>query len=144
MRYVLQEWEIPIELPSGQFTEHSLGEVRRRFLEAHKGRYGFAREDKAIEFVALSVKAVVPASHLDYGVAEEQAESNNGLRGVQPVVIDQALPAVEVPVYAREALHARQPLDGPFVITEPTSTVFVQPGWRAHADRHGNLIATAA
>jgi N-methylhydantoinase A/oxoprolinase/acetone carboxylase beta subunit len=54
------------------------------------------------------------------------------------------LSAVEVPVYRRDAMRVGQTFAGPLVIVEPTSTTYVQPGWRASADGYGNLIARAA
>ena len=144
MRYVLQEWEVPVELPTGNLDEEGLGEVRTRFLEAHKARYGFARQDRAIEFVTLAVNAVHAGPALSYGVTETSIEDTDGASGVQSLIIDPALSAVEVPVYRRDALRIGQTVAGPLVIVEPTSTTYVQPGWRASTDGYGNLIARAA
>ena len=144
MRYVLQEWEVPVELPPGHLDDDSLEAVRIRFLDAHRARYGFAREDRAIEFVALSVKASSAVPALNYGVTENDARDGDPVGRVQLLVTDPASPVVEAPVYARDALDVGRALEGPLVITEPTSTVYVHPGWHAHTDEYGNLIARAA
>ena len=144
MRYVLQEWEIAVELPAGSLDEGRLAEVRTSFLETHRARYGFAREDRPIEFVTLSVKAVLPAPPIEYGASPRQSKGVDAIGRVQLLVTDPSSLAVEVPVYPREALPPGEIISGPLVVTEPTSTTYVQPGWRVHADEYGNLIARAA
>jgi N-methylhydantoinase A/oxoprolinase/acetone carboxylase beta subunit len=138
MRYVLQEWELPVELPAGPFGEPELAAIRGRFHAAHRARYGFAREDKPVELVTLLVEAGVPAPAVAYGRA-----GRNGARAAatRSVVVDPGRPAVDVAVHRREELPPGAQLEGPFLVTEPTCTVYVQPGWEAVVDAHGNLVA---
>lgn len=144
MRYVLQEWEVPVELPSGHLDDESLVAIRARFHDAHRSRYGFAREDRAIEFVALTAKASKAAPPFTYGAAAQDPRDGDPVRGHWPVVTEPASAVVDAPVYARAELVVGRAFEGPLVITEPTSTVYVQPGWHAQADEYGNLIARAA
>ncbi len=46
----------------------------------------------------------------------------------------------DVPLYDREALAAGLTLHGPAIITEPTGTNMIEPGWAARLDALGNLI----
>jgi len=41
---------------------------------------------------------------------------------------------------ARDNILANQEIQGPAIITEYTSTTFVEAGWTACADRYGNLM----
>jgi len=43
-------------------------------------------------------------------------------------------------VLARDNILANQEIQGPAIITEYTSTTFVEAGWTACADRYGNLM----
>jgi N-methylhydantoinase A len=144
MRYVLQEWELPVELPAGPLECDDLDEIRDRFHKAHHARYGFSREDRPVEFVALLVSAAVPAPSVTYGATgHHRAGEGDGLR-TWPVVVDHREGAVDVAVYARARLRPGRELHGPVVVTEPTSTTYVQPGWDIAVDTMGNLVAKAA
>ncbi|MEB3334303.1 MAG: hydantoinase B/oxoprolinase family protein [Cyanobacteriota bacterium] len=47
---------------------------------------------------------------------------------------------VSVPLWRRAALRPGQRLEGPAVVVEPTSTVVVEPGWRAEVLAGGELL----
>ena len=48
---------------------------------------------------------------------------------------------VEVPVYERRALAPGQTIEGPVIVEERETTVFVLPGWALNTDESGSLIA---
>jgi len=144
MRYVLQEWELPVELPPGPFECDDLDEIRDRFHKAHHARYGFSREDRPVELVALLVSAAVPAPSVIYGATgHDRASETDGSR-TWPVVVDHRKGAVDVAVHTRARLEPGDTLHGPVVVTEPTSTTYVQPGWDVVVDDMGNLVGRAA
>jgi N-methylhydantoinase A len=144
MRYLLQEWELPVDLPSGPIDDRGLEEMRRRFHATHQARYGFAREDKPVELVTLLVEAAVTASPVAYGASEpRRATATQAPTAMRLVTVDPGERSTEIPVYSREQLRAGDRLRGPFVVTEQTATVYVQPGWRAVVDVTGSLVANA-
>jgi N-methylhydantoinase A len=145
MRYVLQEWEIPVDLPSGRLDRDDLGAIRDRFHTAHRARYGFSREERPVELVALLVSAAVPAPSVTYGATSAHgAASQHENSRTWPVVVDPQEGPVDVTVHARARLEPGHELHGPVVVTEPTSTTYVQPGWDVVVDAMGNLVARAA
>ena len=144
MRYVLQEWELPVELRAGPFECDDLEEIRDRFHKAHHARYGFSREDRPVEFVALLVSAAVPAPSVTYGATGHRRTGGGDSPRTWPVVVDHREGAVDVAVRARAELQPGDELHGPVVVTEPTSTTYVQPGWDVVVDEMGNLVARAA
>jgi N-methylhydantoinase A len=144
MRYVLQEWELPVELPAGPFECDDLEEIRNRFHKAHHARYGFSREDRPVEFVALLVSAAVPAPSVTYGATGHRRICGGDGPRTSPVVVDHREGAVDVAVCARAELQPGDELHGPVVVTEPTSTMYVQRGWDVVVDDMGNLVARAA
>ncbi|MEL6207209.1 MAG: hypothetical protein AAFR47_18105, partial [Pseudomonadota bacterium] len=46
----------------------------------------------------------------------------------------------DVPVYDRQAFGQGATVDGPAIVEQPDTTVLILPGWRAVADRLGNLM----
>jgi N-methylhydantoinase A len=140
MRYALQEWEIPVDVPQ---TLDDLAALRDRFHDAHLARYGFARADRPVELVALLVSAAVQGPPVTYGSTRGGASAGDSSR-TRPVCTDVREGFVDVGVHARESLRAGHELRGPVVVTEPTSTTYVQPGWNLVVDAMGNLVARAA
>ena len=139
-----RNWELPIGLPDGPIDHQSLGEIGDRFHAAHKARYGFARTDKPVELVTLLVEAAVPAPPVAYGEHASGHETASQARATTRLVtVDPSKPATKVLAYQREHLRPGDRLRGPFVATEQTSTVYVQPGWEAVVDLAGNLVARA-
>ncbi len=145
MRYALQEWELPVELPPGSLESDDLKDMRDRFHKAHRARYGFSREDRPVELVALLVSAAVPAPRVRYGAPPSPEDASPGERSrIRPVVVDSREGAVDVVVRDRARLQPGDELHGPVVVTEPTSTTYVQPGWNITVDAVGNLVGRPA
>ena len=115
-------------------------EMKTRFEEAHRRRYGFVMPEKALVIEAASVEAV--------GAVEEASNpfaTRTGGEGPPPAPV--AKVAVHVggaeratPVFRREALGAGDAVDGPAIVLESTATTVVEPGWRALIAPSGDLI----
>jgi N-methylhydantoinase A len=142
MRYVLQEWELRVALPEGPIDDGSLELIARAFHEAHLARYGFAREDQAVEFVTLYVDAVARAPAVELGRVEQgSGDPARALKERREVYLDERHGTAGVPVYERDRLRAGDILPGPLVVEEGTATTYVQPGWLMQVDAAGNLVA---
>ncbi len=142
MRYALQEWEIRVPIPGGAIGAATLKKIEQTFHEAHRKRYGFAREDRSTEFVTIFVDSI-----LEVAVPKSASQSNKRKKGrhgvrssIRPVYIDKAAGWVKVPVFHRENLHASEDLRGPFIVEEPTATTFVQKSWGGTLDAAGDIV----
>ncbi len=95
--------------------------------------------------MALLVSAVVPAPRVRYGAPPSPEDASPGERSrIRPVVVDSREGAVDVVVRDRARLQPGDELHGPVVVTEPTSTTYVQPGWNITVDAVGNLVGRPA
>jgi N-methylhydantoinase A len=65
-----------------------------------------------------------------------------GPRSERPVFFREAGGAISTRVFDRESLAAGQPVRGPAIIEEWSSTTLVPPGWVAHTDQEGNVVLT--
>jgi N-methylhydantoinase A len=139
MRYTLQEWEIRVPIAPGVICRAALDGIVASFHAAHHARYGFAREHKPVEFVALYVDSIVPAPRVS-GAAPREGDGDpaGALKGIRQVYVDDQF--VETPIYDRSGLEAGDTFHGPCVIEELTSTTFVQGNWRGIVDPSGNLM----
>ncbi|KQN39454.1 5-oxoprolinase [Sphingomonas sp. Leaf407] len=102
------------------------------FTAAHRDRFGFDGDDMLI-VERLQVEAVLPTTPL--------AAATVTATGQAPETVEVAMAGARhaTPLHRREALSAGQSVDGPALIVDATSTLAVQPGWRAVVLDDGTL-----
>lgn len=136
LRYRGQLWSIRVELPGGVFDPAA---VRVAFDADHQRQYGHTQPGGTIEITALRVTgrglietaepvAAAPGTGLPGPTAIRQvyADSKNGWR--------------ETPVYAGADLRPGFTQDGPLLVEELTTTVFVGPNDRLTVDEADNFM----
>ena len=112
-------------------------EMRARFDAAHTARFGFASPSRDLLIEILSVEAIGEAESIpDKALAD--GGGNPDPVAYVPMVC-QGDPH-DAPLYDREHLSSGQHVHGPAIITEPTGTNIIEPGWRGRIDAYGNLI----
>ncbi len=109
--------------------------ARKDFEQAHKRRYGFISPDRAIIIEMISVEATGGSG----ANSTAQPATGDG-RPIAQIPLYSGGEWLSVPIYARDNLDPSIPVTGPAVITEPTGTNVVEPGWTANVDPLGNLI----
>lgn len=131
VRYVGSDTALPVELAN-------LGQMRDRFAGAHRRRFGFWAEDRALVLESVTVEARgasrVPDLTIGGGVAR------SGAIGAAKVFCDGAWR--EAVVVHKDRMAEGQKVLGPALIVEPYSTIVVEPGWSARIDAQGALILT--
>ncbi len=120
-----------LEVPFG-----SIAEMRSAFHAIHQQRFGFVPEYDQLIIDLLSCEAIgstgEPDSLPDHG-APEPADR-------QSVRMYCAGQWCDVALVERQSMCAGQKITGPAIITEPTGTNVVEPGWQAEAVTGGNLV----
>ena len=112
-------------------------EMRERFDAAHMTRFGFASADRGLMFEMLAVEAIGKTESGDARAAASGAAVPQQGTTI-PVYVDGE--RRDVPLLDRGGLSTGETMTGPAVITEPTGTNVIEPGWRANFDSHGNLV----
>ncbi|MBI4338059.1 MAG: hydantoinase/oxoprolinase family protein [Chloroflexi bacterium] len=140
MRYVGQNYELSVPLPSEAFDQHSMDTVLREFYRTHDQTYGYAVEGEPTELVtfrveALSVVQKVPSlSHLEAGPKPpKQAHLED-----RQVYLDGGW--TRTPVYDRAHLLPSNVINGPAVIEQMDATTLLLPGQRGTVDRFMNIL----
>ncbi|MEM9551353.1 MAG: hydantoinase B/oxoprolinase family protein [Pseudomonadota bacterium] len=105
------------------------------FETAHRARFGFASPERAILFDMLSAEAIG-----DTGEAPVPTPGGECADPIAQVPMYAEAGWVNVPLFDRETLDPALTIEGPAIITEPTGTNVVEPGWQARLDPLGNLI----
>ena len=109
--------------------------ARALFETAHKQRYGFISPGRDIIIDMISVEAN-GASREDVALALPDGDG----KLTAHIPMFQGGVWADVPVHSRDTLNAASRIKGPAIITEPTGTNVIEPGWTAQMDIRANLI----
>jgi len=138
MRYVGQVHECTVEIGNFVIDSSTVGAVKEAFHRRHEELYTYAERHNQVEVVNLEstlygrVEKPKPV-RLAAGRGAETA-----LKGRRPVIFSAAGEAIDTPVYDGAHLGAGDAIDGPAVIEEPTTTIVVDPLWRAELHASGS------
>jgi len=116
----------------------SVAEMRQQFEEAHRQRYGFVVEEKALIVDSVSVEVIQPMD-----VPEEPVIQRHRSQPPQPVAKVQMYTAdawQETPVFKRDELQPGDSIAAPALIIETTGTNVIEPGWQAEVTERNHLI----
>ena len=110
------------------------------FEELHRQKYGYIHQGRDMEVVSLRLRAVgTPAKPALQPCPPGDAQvSRKALHGQTQVYFEGGL--ISAHILDRNELIPGNRFEGPAVITEYTSTVFVPPFARARVDEWGNIV----
>jgi 5-oxoprolinase (ATP-hydrolysing) len=111
-------------------------EMRHAFDEAHTARFGFANHDRNVLIEMLTVEAVGQTGADSAPIRSDSTEATP----IDRVTVYADGNEHMADVYDRGTLPADIPLSGPAIISEPTGTTIIEPGWAGRIDDRGNLI----
>ncbi len=141
MRYIGQDYELPVPVLAGTIDESTVGALVSRFHEAHELVHGYASPDAAVEFVALRVVARSLVSKPTFAAGRVSAsDPSSALVGSRRVYFDETSEFVDTPLYDRLRLVQGSRVDGPAVIEQMDSTTVVLPGQSATVDQYRNIV----
>ena len=139
-RYRAQVWELTVPLPASRLRDQAdVDALVEAFHDVHErvfavrepGQYLECLTWKARATAQLAKAAVVPRAHA--------ADASSEPAEVAPAHFRE-LGHLDVPRFDGERLPAGAEIEGPAVIREPTTTVVVHPGSRAHVTEAGNYL----
>ena len=118
-----------LEVPFG-----SAKEMTRGFSAAHAARFGFKPHGGNLIIEMLTAEAIGRTD------ATFSLDATTGGKAPGQARMFVGGEWREVPLIDRQSLGPGDTVDGPAILTEPTGTNVLEPGWQARADDAGNLI----
>lgn len=140
MRYRGQSFELTIPVPDDLSTSSGIAQLLDGFHQYYEQIYGHSDRDAETEIISARVQVVGQTAkpRMATGAGDWTASPQPiGVRTVR--LTDQPW---EAPVYERGALSPGVTLNGPCIIEQYDSTVFVTPGFRLEVDEGLNIIGS--
>lgn len=113
------------------------GDFAVRYGQLHEQLYGYRREGRPLEVVAARVEVVGTMPEPPDPAVEPVPRRPAPSRTTESWFDGQARATA---VFLREEIHPGDEFDGPAIVCEPTSTVVVDPGFRATVLSRGELL----
>lgn len=139
LRFKGQDFELPIALPE-TVTERDRDLLRAAFLEAYKGIYGYASDDR-VEIVNIRLNASGNQgnrlSFVPHAPDTATAEATS-----RKIYHSRTDGWVDTPIYERSTFKGG--VQGPLIIQSPDTTIVIPPRATADLDAFGNVVATLA
>jgi N-methylhydantoinase A len=138
LRYVGQEFTLPVPVTVDALSRSDRTAVRKAFDALHEHRYAHHAADEPVEIVnvrlvALGKRPKLRLPSLEKGGAAEAREQRS-------VYFDEEDSAIECPVYHREELPPGAEFSGPALVSEYGSTTVLFPGDQLAVAAAGELV----
>ena len=114
-----------------------LQRVADAFAATHRARFGFVSPDKQLIIESVQVEGIARSSAEATGLGSASISNGPGPTHFSTTMEGTTSDTLFV---ARAALEAGDPVVGPAVLLEPTTTIVVEPGWQATATPDGDLV----
>lgn len=112
--------------------------MQHDFEQAHKKRFGFIAENRALVIEAISVEAVgVNEPIID---PETSAVATTEIQPIDTLDIFSGGASHSAPLFDRDQMQCGHIVTGPAIIVESTGTVVVEEGWQAKVNSRQHLI----
>ena len=144
-RYLKQFHEVSFVVPQAAFDAGDLAGIEAAFHAEHNRLYGYSLEDVdedvPVEIINIRVQAIGITEKPEMsGTAKVSADPSAALKGERSVYVPESNDFRTVPVYdGHKLLHGNR-LDGPAMIDEVTTAIFVSADYDCVIDAYGSFV----
>jgi N-methylhydantoinase A len=147
LRFAGQVWEITLPLGDGTLTTEDLVALAEEFPGAYERAYGegTAWEGSEVLLANLTLRTVVPRR--DPSLARPPAPLNgndpqSAEKEQREVLLPGASERARIPVYEGNRFTEGLRIEGPAIVDEHDTTLFLPPGWSCERDQYSNYNLT--
>jgi N-methylhydantoinase A len=145
LRFQGQEYELTLPMPDRALTVDDLDVLSADFLALYERTYGEGTAWKGVpaSMVNYSVTAIGRQQRPEWSVAAMNGHTPDDARkAVREVYLPDVLERAEIPVYAGDRCGPGIQIEGPAIIDETDTTIYVPTGSTAQRDEHLNYVLT--
>lgn len=137
LRYKGQQWDVRVPLDGPVLHDAA---VRAAFEREHERLFGHIQPGGSLEMTKLRLGAIGAVREVALASAAPATSEAPNVAETRRVWLDAEQGWQEVPVYHGESMAAGHRFEGPALIRELTTTLFVGAGDRAEVDAAGNYV----
>jgi N-methylhydantoinase A len=141
-RYLKQYHEVSFEIPQASVDTHDTAAIATAFHQEHNRLYGYSleKEDVAVEIINVRVQAIGITEKPELAAQERvAADASPALKGERSAYIPGEKAFRTIPVYDGHQLMHGQHIDGPAIIEEVTTAIFVGESFNCLVDKYGSF-----
>lgn len=113
--------------------------VAEEFHKTHKQLYGHSDSGSELEAVGLRCEAIGQLAKPDFPKLDRAAELTPPVHGPRRVIMDGSGVVRECPVYLRSHLRSGHFIEGPAVVSQKDTTIFILANQAGRVDDYGNI-----
>ncbi len=142
-RYIKQYHEVSFIVPRELIAQRDTAAIARAFHAEHNRLYGYSleQENTPIEIINVRVQAIGVTDKPTY--REETwagADAAHALKGKRAVYIPETKAFKEIPVYDGHRMRFGNRVDGPAMIEQETTAIFVSASYDCAVDALGSFV----
>jgi N-methylhydantoinase A len=138
VRYVGQRWELTVPVAAGAFSRTTWGQAVEDFHAAHQRAYRFNDPAAAVELIKLRVEARIAMPHPVLRPEPLVSRGAPAPRGREDLPCKGR--TIACAMYRRADLSPGHAINGPAVVHDADTTIWVPGGMRASMDGYRNLL----
>ncbi|MDF1601773.1 hydantoinase/oxoprolinase family protein [Mesorhizobium sp. YIM 152430] len=142
MRYVGQVHECTVEVDNFEIGAETVERLKDAFHRRHEQLYTYAEPNNTVEIVNIeSTLYGLVAKPGDKALAKG-GNVDTSLKGTRQAIFSADGKRRRVPVHDGARLGAGDVVTGPAIIEETTTTIVIEPGWRAELHESESYVVT--
>ncbi|HVJ34297.1 MAG TPA: hydantoinase/oxoprolinase family protein [Terriglobia bacterium] len=142
MRYVGQVHECTVEIGHFKIDAKSIERIKQAFHKRHAELYTYAEPQSLVEVVNIESTLYGHVEKPKPAKLARGATPAKALKGYRKAIFSADGKPSRTPVYDGSKLGAGATIDGHAIIEEVTTTIVIEPGWRAKLDASGSYVIT--
>ncbi len=141
-RYLKQYHEVSFEIPEGSFENQDVAAIKSAFHSEHNRLYGYSLSDNEsrVEIINVRVQALGRADKPPFPEHDHAGrDASLAQKGQRPVYIPEDGDFNPVPVYDGHRITHGNLIEGPAMIEEATTAIFVSRAYSCVCDKFGSF-----
>ena len=145
LRYVGQYHEVPLEISMDDIYAFNLDGIKNTFHHEHNRQFGYELKDEGTELEVINIRlraiGITEKPHSLTGNIDVGADSlNDALKGRRKAYVPEIDQMKEVPVYNGDILKSNFKIEGPSIIEQVNTTVFLGESYNCETGIGGAFI----
>ncbi len=145
LRYVGQYHEVPLEISMDDIYAFNLDGIKNAFHNEHNRQFGYELKDEGTELEVINIRlraiGITEKPHSLTGNIDVGADSlNDALKGRRKAYVPEIDQMKEVPVYNGDILKSNFKIEGPSIIEQVNTTVFLGESYNCETGIGGAFI----